>query len=144
MPTVLEAVGLPAPVSVNGVQQKPVEGVSMVYAFDDAKAPSQRTTQYFEMLGNRAIYHDGWVAATTPIAPPWAAVAKPVDLIDGYKWELYNVAEDFSAGERPRRSEPGEAARAAAAVLHRGGQVQRAAARQQQGRAARRPEPPEH
>jgi arylsulfatase len=96
MPTVLEAVGLPAPFSVYGIQQDPVEGTSMVYAFDDAKAPSQHTTQYFEMFANRAIYNNGWVAATTPIAPPWAAVVKPVDPIDGYKWELYNVAEDFS------------------------------------------------
>ena len=95
MPTVLEAVGLPAPFSVYGIQQDPVEGSSMVYAFDDAKAPSQHTTQYFEMFANRAIYNNGWVAATTPIAPPWAAVVKPVDPIDGYKWELYNVAEDF-------------------------------------------------
>ncbi len=96
MPAVLEAVGLPAPFSVYGIQQDPVEGTSMVYAFGDAKAPSQHATQYFEMFANRAIYNNGWVAATTPIAPPWAAVVKPVDPIDGYKWELNNVAEDFS------------------------------------------------
>jgi arylsulfatase len=96
MPTVLEAVGLPAPFSVYGIQQDPVEGVSMMYAFDDADAPSQHTTQYFEMFANRALYHDGWVAATTPVAPPWASVVEYVDPIDGFKWELYNVAEDFS------------------------------------------------
>ena len=106
MPTILEAVGVPAPFSVYGIQQEPVEGTSMMYAFDDAKAPSRHTTQYFEMFANRAIYHDGWVAATTPIAPPWAAVVKPVDPIDGYKWELYNVAEDFSQANDLAKSNP--------------------------------------
>jgi len=96
MPTVLEAVGVPAPFSVYGIQQDPVEGVSMMYTFDDANAPSRHTTQYFEMFANRALYHDGWVAATTPVAPPWASVVKYVDPIDGFKWELYNVAEDYS------------------------------------------------
>ena len=65
-PTILEAAGVQAPAVLNGVPQKPIEGVSMVYTFDDAKAPSTHRTQYFEMFGNRAIYHDGWVAATTP------------------------------------------------------------------------------
>jgi arylsulfatase len=76
--------------------QKPIEGVSMAYSFDDAKAPSTRTTQYFEMLGNRAIYSDGWVAATTPAGAPWVGAAPDVDPITGYTWELYHVAEDFS------------------------------------------------
>ena len=62
-PTVLEAAGIPEPKTVNGVEQTPMEGVSMVYTFDDAKAADRHTTQYFEMFGNRAIYHDGWVAA---------------------------------------------------------------------------------
>ena len=68
MPTILEATGIQAPVMVNGVAQKPIEGVSMAYTFDkaNANAPSTRSTQYFEMVGNRAIYHDGWLAATTP------------------------------------------------------------------------------
>jgi arylsulfatase len=95
-PTLLEVTGLRMPSSVNGVTQKPVEGVSMAYTFDNASAPSTRTTQYFEMLGNRAIYHDGWVAATTPTTPPWVAAGATVDVITGYKWELYHVAEDFS------------------------------------------------
>jgi len=68
----------------------------MMYAFDDAKAPSRHTTQYFEMFANRALYHDGWIASTTPVAPPWASVVKYVDPIDGFKWELYNTAGDFS------------------------------------------------
>jgi hypothetical protein len=96
MPTILEAAGLEKPVTVYGVEQEPVEGVSMVYTFDDPKAPSRRTTQYFEMFANRAIYDNGWVATTTPTTPPWVSVAEKIDPIDGYKWELYNVEEDFS------------------------------------------------
>ena len=69
VPTILEATGIPAPVMVNGIAQKPIEGVSMAYTWDkaNADAPSKRKTQYFEMFGNRAIYHDGWIAATTPV-----------------------------------------------------------------------------
>jgi len=74
--------------------------VSMAYTFDkaNANAPSPRHTQYFEMFANRAIYHDGWIAATTPPAPPWLlGTAKlPTDIVNGYKWELYNIAEDYS------------------------------------------------
>jgi arylsulfatase len=100
VPTILEAAGIPAPVMVNGIAQKPIEGVSMTYTWDkaNANAPSTRRTQYFEMFANRAIYHDGWVAATTPPAAPWLmGTAKlPTDVVNGYKWELYNIAEDFS------------------------------------------------
>lgn len=99
VPTLLDAVGLQMPASVNGVAQKPIEGISMAYSFGDAKAPSARNTQYFEMLGNRAIYHDGWVAATTPVAPPWDPAGSAVDVISGYTWELYNVEQDFSQAE---------------------------------------------
>jgi arylsulfatase A-like enzyme len=80
---------------VNGVAQKPIEGVSMGYTWDkaNANAPSTRTTQYFEMFANRAIYHDGWIAATTPPVPPWllGTVKLPEDAVNGYKWELYNL-----------------------------------------------------
>jgi arylsulfatase len=93
-PTVLEACGLPEPKSVNGTVQRPIEGVSMVYTFDDAKAKDRRTTQYFEIFCNRAVYHDGWVAATVHKAP-WEGKPR-VDSFDKDKWELYNVAEDFS------------------------------------------------
>jgi len=99
VPTILEATRIQAPVMVNGVAQKPIEGVSMAYTFDNsnANAPSSRTTQYFEMVGNRAIYHDGWVAATTPPQPPWElGFGKFPDVVNGYTWELYNLAEDFS------------------------------------------------
>ena len=97
VPTLLEATGIPAPDTIDGIKQSPIEGVSMMYTFDkaNANAPSQHTTQYFEMLGNRAIYHDGWVAATTPATLPWElSSAPPPDVITGYKWELYNVMED--------------------------------------------------
>jgi arylsulfatase A-like enzyme len=92
-PTVMEAAGLPFPKSVNGAVQKPFEGVSLIYSFDEAKAADQHTTQYFEMFGNRAIYHDGWVAATKH-RTPWNT-SPDVSLADD-KWELYHVAEDFS------------------------------------------------
>ena len=97
VPTILEATGIPAPDTINGIKQLPIEGVSMAYTWDkaNANAPTRRTTQYFEMLGNRAIYHDGWVACTTPATLPWElSSAPPPDVITGYKWELYNVMED--------------------------------------------------
>jgi arylsulfatase A-like enzyme len=98
VPTILEAAGIKAPDMVDGIKQKPIEGVSMAYTFDraNANAPSKRTTQYFEMFANRGIYHDGWYAATTPPVPPWLlGTAKLPDVLD-YKWELYNIADDFS------------------------------------------------
>jgi arylsulfatase len=98
-PTILEAAGLPQPETINGVAQRPMDGVSMAYTWDKpgASAPSKRSTQYFEMLGNRAIYHEGWVACTTPATLPWELSSKPApDVITGYQWELYNVAEDPS------------------------------------------------
>ena len=100
VPTILELCGVPIPTKVNGVDQKPMDGVSMVYSFNDAKAPSKRNTQYFEMQGNRAIYHDGWVAATTPYRMPWqtsGGVSKYPSR--DFKWELYNVADDFSEAD---------------------------------------------
>jgi arylsulfatase len=96
VPTILEATGLPAPTSINGVAQSPIEGVSMVYSFDDPDAPSTRRTQYFEMMGNRAIYSDGWVAATTPPTAPWSSFGSTLDPINDWEWELYNIADDFS------------------------------------------------
>ena len=97
VPTILEATGIPAPDMIDGIKQKPIEGVSMAYTWDKANAntPSRHTTQYFEMLGNRAIYHDGWLAATTPVTLPWElSTAMPPDVITGYNWELYNVKDD--------------------------------------------------
>ena len=92
-PTVLEATSIPDPRMVNGVAQSPMEGVSMMYTFDSARAPGRHETQYFEMFGNRGIYHDGWMAGTLHRAP-WEYV--PRQPLDKDKWELYHVAEDFS------------------------------------------------
>jgi hypothetical protein len=92
-PTILEAIGLPTPKSVNGTEQTPFNGVSMKYSFNDPKAAEHRKTQYFEMFGNRAIYHEGWVAAARH-SIPWLMVQNPPLSAD--KWELYNVNEDFS------------------------------------------------
>jgi len=92
-PTVMEAAGLPFPTSVNGTTQKPFEGVSLIYSFDAPDAADRHTTQYFEMFGNRAIYQDGWVAATKH-RTPWASA--PDGPLDQDTWELYHVAEDFS------------------------------------------------
>ena len=98
VPTILEAAGIKAPDMVNGMKQRPIEGVSLAYTFDkaNANAPSKRDTQYFEMFGNRAIYHDGWIAATTPPAAPWALGTGTLPDINDYHWELYNIAEDYS------------------------------------------------
>ena len=109
MPTLLEAVGVPAPTSINGVAQKPIEGTSLVYTFDDAKAPSKHTTQYFEMFGNQGIYHDGWVACTTPGVAPWDSAAEVEGRLPSvldYKWELYKVNEDFSEANNLAAKEP--------------------------------------
>ncbi|HEY6842061.1 MAG TPA: arylsulfatase, partial [Chthoniobacterales bacterium] len=98
-PTILEATGIPAPEIVNGIKQKPIEGVSMSYTFDqaNANASSKRDTQYFELAGNRGIYHDGWMANTTPPTPVWdLATGKLPDLETGYQWELYHISEDYS------------------------------------------------
>jgi len=92
-PTIFEACGLPAPKTVNGIEQRPIEGVSMVYSFDNATAPDARKTQYFEMIGNRAIYNDGWFAGTIHKAP-WEL--SPRHPLTEDVWELYNVNEDFS------------------------------------------------
>ncbi|MBX9622816.1 MAG: arylsulfatase [Gemmataceae bacterium] len=99
VPTILEVAGVTAPAAVNGVTQKPIEGVSMAYSFADAKAPSRRPKQYFELLANRAIYSDGWVACTTPVGAPWDPNAPAADEITGYKWELYDTNKDFSQAD---------------------------------------------
>ena len=101
VPTILEATGIKAPETVDGVPQRPMDGVSMVYTFDkaNANAPSTRKTQYFEMLAMRGIYHDGWMASTTPPVLPWAAFEglpqkTPKDILNGYTWELYKLDDD--------------------------------------------------
>ena len=100
VPTILEAAGINAPDMVNGIKQKPIEGMSMAYTFDPAAAgpntPSKRDTQYFEMFCNRGIYHDGWYACTTPPAAPWLLGTDKLPDVNDYKWELYNLTEDYS------------------------------------------------
>ena len=102
--TVLDVAGLPAPLSVNGVQQRPLEGVSMAYSFDDAGADDRHTTQYFEMFCNRGIYHEGWTAVTRH-STPWVATEMPA--FDDDVWELYapddwTQAHDIAA-EQPEK-----------------------------------------
>jgi arylsulfatase A-like enzyme len=92
-PTVLEMAGLPFPKSVNGTMQKPFEGVSMAYTLNDAKAANRRHTQYFEIVGNRGIYHDGWLARTVHRAP-WEP--QPRATLDKDTWELYDTRNDYS------------------------------------------------
>src|SRR6266436_2818656 len=94
-PTILEAAGLPEPLSVNGVQQKPIEGVSMLYTFNDAGAAERRETQYFEMFGNRGIYHEGWTAVTRH-KTPWILVGEVTPAFDDDVWELYDTSKDWS------------------------------------------------
>jgi arylsulfatase A-like enzyme len=92
-PTILEVASLPEPKSVNGTLQTPIEGVSLAYTFADAKAPSRHTTQYFEIFGNRAIYHDGWLAGTVHRA---AWEFQPRSTLENDTWELYDTRTDFS------------------------------------------------
>jgi arylsulfatase len=104
-PTILEAVGLPEPKSVNGTPQTPIEGGSLLYSFNDANAEERHTTQYFEMFGNRAVYHEGWLARTLHRAP-WQTLDMPP--LESDTWDLYNVREDFSlvnnlADEHPQK-----------------------------------------
>jgi arylsulfatase len=98
IPTVLDAIGIPQPNFINGIQQRPMDGVSMLYTWDktNANAPSTRTTQYFEIFGNRAIYHEGWMAVTNPPVTPWEGIkaTPPVDVLNGYEWSLYNLNDD--------------------------------------------------
>jgi arylsulfatase len=104
-PTILEAAGLPEPKSVNGTPQTPIEGGSLLYSFNDANAEERHTTQYFEMFGNRAVYHEGWLARTLHRAP-WQTLDMPP--LESDTWDLYNVREDFSlvnnlADEHPQK-----------------------------------------
>jgi arylsulfatase A-like enzyme len=103
-PTILEACKIPEPKVVNGIPQKPIEGVSMMYSFDDAKAKDRRTTQYFEMFCNRAIYQDGWIACSH-FGVPWDTASRTGDFSKA-PWELYNIEEDFSEANDVAAKEP--------------------------------------
>ena len=78
VPTILEAANIKEPTMVDGIKQSPIEGVSMMYTFDkkNTKAPTTHKTQYFEMMGDRAIYHDGWIASTKVLRPPWVTIRR--------------------------------------------------------------------
>ena len=102
-PTILEIAGLPEPKSVDGIAQTPMQGISMAYTFDDAQAKSRHDTQYFEIGGNRAIYHDGWLAGTVHRAP-WER--QPRATLENDKWELYNTVDDFSLSSDLASSNP--------------------------------------
>jgi len=105
MPTILEATGVQAPHSINGVTQLPIDGVSMAYTWDDAKAASRRTTQIFEMFGNLGIYHDGWMASTTPLVFAWLPEPKGITA-ESFTWELYDLRKDFSQGNDLAKAMP--------------------------------------
>ncbi len=118
-PTVLQAVGLPEPKSVNGVKQIPMAGTSLVYAFENATAPERHKTQYFEIAGNRAIYHDGWLARTIHKAP-WEAKPRRT-LQDNSGWELFNVRADFSLANDLAKTNPKKLAEMQALFLKEAG-----------------------
>jgi arylsulfatase len=100
VPTILEATKIKAPTLVNGIKQSPIEGVSMMYTFDkkNANAPSTHHMQYFEMMADRAIYHDGWIASTKVMRPPWVHFEPKVSALD-YPWELYDLSKDWTQAE---------------------------------------------
>ena len=127
VPTIYELTGISAPTTLNGVQQAPIEGISFAYTFDDAKAKSRRTTQYFEMFVNRGIYHEGWMASALSF-PPWQSVRGAFDP-DKQKWELYQHRRGLQPSQRRRSGKSGKAARAAGPVVGGGGEVQRPPAR---------------
>jgi len=102
-PTILEAAGLPQPIFVDGVQQDPIEGVSMLYTFNDAKAAERHETQYFEMFGNRGIYHKGWTAVTKHVTP-W--IQAPTIPFDDDVWELYDTTKDWSQAKNLAKEMP--------------------------------------
>ena len=125
-PTILEAAGLPHPAIVNSIQQAPIEGFSMLYAFNDAKAADRHETQYFEMFCNRGIYHKGWTAVTRH-GVPWVGAYKRS--FDEDVWELYDTTRDWTQAHDLAKENPAKLEELQAPLPDRGGQVQRAAAR---------------
>jgi arylsulfatase A-like enzyme len=101
-PTIYEAAGVTPDPVISGVNQMAIDGVSMVYSFDAPSAPSHRHSQYFEMLGNRGYYKEGWIGVTTPRRMPWSAEY----LSPTYTWELYHVADDFSESKDLAKRRP--------------------------------------
>ncbi|MCG3170055.1 MAG: hypothetical protein CALGDGBN_01587 [Pseudomonadales bacterium] len=116
-PTIYEAAGITAPDTVNGVEQQPMDGSSLLYAFDKADAAERHDTQYFEMMGNQAIYHQGWLASTTPAIVPWARDRRSDTLPSEYPWELYDLRADFSQARDLAAQQPQQLARMKAQFL---------------------------
>lgn len=107
MPTILEAAGIEAPRRVDGIEQQPIDGKSMVYSFDNPGAPSNHSTQYYEVVGNRAIYHEGWFANTTPRNMPWdISRIGAGSNTSTYDWELYDLRADFSQSRNLAKKHP--------------------------------------
>nr|WP_203454650.1 sulfatase-like hydrolase/transferase [Jiangella aurantiaca] len=147
VPTVLDALGLEPPDQIRGVTQSPLEGVSFAHTFDDVAAPSNHVTQYFEMIGHRSIYHDGWRAVCPWPGPSFAEsgrefgtpiTAETLTELDATGWELYHVAEDVAENHDVARRAPRQAHRADRPVVRRGRQVPRAAGRRTGPAALRR------
>jgi len=105
-PTILDAAGIPAPATIDGISQKPMDGVSLTYTFDNPKAPSHRKTQVFEMMENLAIYNDGWIAATRPTHTSWESVDAAEVPISDRIWELYDIRADYSEADDLAKSQP--------------------------------------
>ena len=147
VPTILEATGIPAPDTINGIKQRPMDGVSMAYTWDkaNANAPTRHTTQYFEMLGNRAIYHDGWVAATTPATSPVGAEHRHAARRD-HRVQVGTLQRPGGSHrvQRSGRQDAGQAQADAGPLLCRGEEARRAAARQHDACALERAAPEPH
>ncbi len=108
MPTILEATGVPAPATFEGVAQQPLDGISLAYTFGDAAAPERRRTQVFEVFENMALYHEGWLLSSTPTSTPWDTTPAARVPLERRRWELYDLSSDFSqsrdlAGVEPKR-----------------------------------------
>lgn len=107
VPTILDAAHIKAPTTVNGIAQKPMDGTSLIYSFADAKAPERHTTQYFEVFGNRAIYHDGWIASAFHRRLPWSTISGfTTKKFEEDQWELYDLKKDYSQGNDLAQQEP--------------------------------------
>ena len=140
VPTVLDVLGIEPPATIRGVTQSPLQGVSFAKSFDDAAAASDHHTQYFEMLGSRAIYHDGWRAVCPWPGPSFAEAGmgfgQPISAdtlteLDATAWELYHVDEDFAENTERRGGQPRQAHRAHRHLVRGGRQVRRHARRRQ-------------
>ena len=111
VPTILEVTGISAPVMVDGVAQKPIEGVSMAYTFDkaNANAPSAHRSQYFEMMGVQGLYNDGWMLSAVPIRPPWQLLGTAIqDPASAFKFELYDIRKDWTQFTDVSAANPGK------------------------------------